>query len=285
MTDSKSDATQLAKEILTKIRESQGRILFETRMLGIGKEVDRHFSQRHEVAMGVGVLVFDGKIRLSPVAGALLSLMETRNVPRSRWFDPGYPEMQIWAQSNRIDERKLVRALSKLLPASTIRATSRRCSLATIMKNLEEHGVPVSPELVKAFCNGIIEDIGDLLMALRADSSSNIALVQFTAAVMNPRKRGNYADGYVMRLTDAVTFYSSLEDLSRAGTELDLALSSRDEVRIESVLCGMIQEIFMHIQHPVARVFFAERLLGGQARETITRQTEDAVRACRPDLH
>lgn len=279
MTDHKPKTNQQLQEIFRELQKSQGRALSEARMQYIAGEVDRHSSHRDEMAMGVGGLIFDGEIKLSPVAKAALTLTKTRRLPRREWFDPDFPEMEIWTHRDRIEERELVRALARLLPVAAISTTSLgRYSVADIMEKLVEHGVSVSPELADAFGNGLIEDISDLLVALKADSGSNIALAQLTVAVMNPRKRGRYALGYVLRLTDEVAFYSSLDDQSMAGTELDLALAAKDESRIENTLCRMIQQVFLHIRHPAARALFAKRLLTGRALEWVSRPTEGVAK-------
>ena len=89
-----------------------------------------------------------------------------------------------------------------------------------------------------------------------------------------------------MHLTDTVSQYSSLENLSRNGTDLDLALSLGDEDGIERVLCVMIQDIFLCIKHPGIRAYFSDRLLNGQAREWVVPATiPSQATKDRPELH
>jgi hypothetical protein len=241
-------------------------------------DMDRFYGRETEIGFGIGKIVFCGEIKLSQVGGALLSLLDTRVVPRERWFDDDYPQVDISAESNVISDEQVALALTGLLPAEAA-GTVRGWSSAEVVGMLLKHGIEIAPKLEGYLCMGLIDEVDDLLVALKNDPGSNICAIHFTSAVFNAEEgegHNEYTNGYVLHLSDAVSTYQSTQEIRRACQRLDVALHSGSAGAVEEQLSEMIHEMFQQISDPKLQAEFAGRLLQGSALRRVVPQRKFA---------
>jgi hypothetical protein len=270
-----SAISDLKKLVESVIGANKNSAVFETRFLDICDDVDQFTNRKRETAFGIGVIVFDGAARLSPVAEALLSIFETAAVSKYNGVDPGYEALAIRARARRVDEKEIIAALVSLGRGTA--SNSRYAHVEEVAKALKESGVPISNALYESL--GMLDEVDDILTALLADTGSNVSMVEFTMAVACPGRAGRYANGYTMRMSNAVSTHHDLRTMKRFGAELDIALHAADVDELERVLSEMVQDVFVSIRHPALRAKLAERLLAGRARELMQQGTRDAVEA------
>lgn len=264
MNSSKSTIEQIL-ESFRKQSQLHGGTTALTSMPTFGEETTRYYGRKRETSFGYGTIVFDGKARLSPVARAILSLFEPRTLPKRSWFDPKFPQMRIRVRRNTVPEKAVTEVLAKLLPGSRVIRSSRE----KLYDKLKKSNIEISTELKRYIWEEYVEQADDFLLALKEDSGSNICVVEFEAATMYSGVHGEYAEGYVMRLSELVTMYSSTPRTRSLATELELALGSGDAKLVEDVLVRMIQDVFVSIRHEGLRSCFAERLLQGRALKNV----------------